>query len=207
MARLGSAISCSAGYLHLDGLLAAAVVDRDNVPRAQHPDELVPIEIPVQLHSGGFHMASAAVVQADGHEEQYTQRRYPLDEMQIFGPPGLRKVNIAAGARKNHRIPRQAVLCDDLTWYAIGDLAEVRELLTFIGYLGKRRGVGLGQVLDWKIEECEPWGEGFPILQNGIPQRHLPQGLPGIGVEDWIIGRLTYPYWDRRDEQVVSRVA
>jgi len=203
---LGAPLSLPGGYLHLDGVLAYAVVIRDQIEPATVESEIRPIEIPVLREPGGrFHLCSAASPRWERMELHYTNRRFPVDEAAVFTAMG--RVRINAGAQKSYRIPVEAgrVEGDTLTWYAFGEAAEIRELLTFICCLGKRRGVGLVQVARWDVADVEPW-RGFPVLTpEGRPLRHLPGDWPGPAPNATLpVARATYPYWLRLDEHVVT---
>lgn len=203
---LGGPLSLPGGYVHLDALLAAAVATREGYTLSVE-SELRPIEIPVEREPAGrFHLASATRPEWERMELRHTNRRFPVEEAAVMSTMG--RVRINAGAQKTYRIPVEAgrVVGDSLTWYALGDAECVRELLVYVRGLGKRRGVGLGQVARWDVADVEPW-PGFPVLtSDGRPMRHLPEGWPGI-VSDWTewrTARLSYPYWMHTDESVVT---
>lgn len=118
----------------------------------------------------------------------------------------VRAEYLAAGAQKNFRVPLDAchVVGDRLTWFLVGDRDGVGALLSLITHLGKRRGVGLGKVARWEIEPCVSWGEGFPVVLDGRPLRHLPPEWPGLEAPDVREGNLSYPYWLRETETLVA---
>jgi CRISPR type IV-associated protein Csf3 len=93
-----------------------------------------------------------------------------------------------------------------MTWWGLGDISEVTRLLSRITHLGKKRSVGNGNVNAWdvrRVDESECW-EGFPVMRDGFPLRHLPLDFPGVNPEATRrIGCLTYPYWLTSAEQEV----
>lgn len=201
---LGGPLSLPNGYIHLDGPVAYAVVIRDGIRPAMIESELVPIEIPIEREpKGRFHLASAAYVRWEIHEKKFTNRRFPVERAAVMST--MTRVRIDAGAQKSYRIPLEVgrVEGDALTWYAIGEPEELRSLLALLPGIGKRRGVGLGAVREWLVEQVEAW-PGFPVLTpTGEPLRHLPaEEYPRP--TDVRIGRLTYPYWLRTDETMVT---
>ncbi len=202
---LGAPLSLPEGYIHLDGILAYAVVIRDEVPTASIEAELVPIEIPLEREPAGrFHLCSAAAPRWELHELHWTNRRFPWELAAVMTE--MTRARIGAGAQKSYRIPVEAgrVQGDALTWFAVGDPEPVRDLLALVHGIGKRRGVGLGQVARWVVEDVEPWA-GFPVLtREGHPLRHLPPDWPGLRAGTaQRLGNLTYPYWRRSAETVV----
>lgn len=200
---LGAPLAMPDGYLHIDALLAAAVCVRDNVPPILDESDILPIEIPVQREPGGrFHLASASLpVDWLCHEKRYTQRRFPVEHAPYM--TDMKRVNLAAGAQKNFRIPLDNGRVGALVWYLIGELVEIRQLLALISHLGKRRGVGYGKVSRWQVDECETW-DGFPVVRDGQPLRHLPPDWPGLVDPALRLGNTSYPYWRRSTEQEIA---
>lgn len=192
------------GYVHLDSLLAAAVCLRDNIPPAHTESELVPIEIPVQRSPcGRFHLASASLVEVELYERRHLQRRFPVEQAQAIST--MRKIHVSAGPTKSYRIPYEVQYLQDgrLTWFALGDEKGVRECLSLVHYLGKKRSVGHGRVQRWVVEETNAW-EGFPVVLEGRPLRHLPPDYPGLVEPNVRYGNLSYPYWLKTREQLVA---
>jgi hypothetical protein len=180
-ARLGAAPICQPyGGCQLDTLLAYAVVMRDGLP--PRPEVLQPIEVPLGRDAQDrFYLCSVAQFKVETRQLGYTNRRFPVEEAQMFGNDKLKRINVAAGAQKSYRLPReeQYLVDDSLTWFCVGEAKSVSDLLAWIGYIGKRRGVGLGRVEKWVVDECDGW-QGFPVLdKTGFPLRPIPQGYPG----------------------------
>lgn len=206
-AHVRGELSLPYGYLHLDSLLAAAVCVRDNIPPAYREDELVPIEIPIQREPAGrFHLLSASELKWETRGLRYTQRRFPIEQAQ--GISRMKRVQITAGPCKSFRTPYETGTPEGpLTWWAIGDPDGVRELLALIGYLGKKRSVGNGKVDRWdvrEVAETELW-DGFPVMRDGYPLRHLPWDWPGLADDCFQrMGCLSYPYWLVSAEEMVA---
>jgi hypothetical protein len=197
-ARLTSAIALPRGRLALDALLAAAVALRDQLPPPGVGAELVAIEIPVErAPCGRFHLASFACPVFDSYESRYINRRYPIEQAQTLGTVDIKRVRLTAGPQKSFRIPFETghVEGDALEWWCVGDRDGIEALLALVPYIGKKRAVGLGRVAEWRVEPCDPWGEGFPVLRNGRPLRPLPLDYHGLAEHDVEHCALTYPYW------------
>ena len=70
---------------------------------------------------------------------------------------------------KIHAIPEQLAHKHGNTQ---SQLIMVLALLALVGYVGKKRSVGLGPVDRWEVAPCEPWGDGFPVVDpDGKPLR------------------------------------
>ncbi len=198
-------IALPSGPMAIDALLAAMVARALDVPPLMRPDEALPIEVPIQRAPGGaFHLASFSLGAFERFGVKWINRRFPIAEAQALGSTKIRRITITAGPCKSYRIPLPAGhLTDDaLAWYVVGDAAEIRSLLALCRYLGKRRAVGLGRVVRWTVEPCEPWGQGFPlVLPDGTPTRTLPASWPGVreGAER-AYRTITYPYVDKTRE-------
>lgn len=198
-------IALPSGPMAIDALLAAMVARSLDLPPLMRPDEALPIEVPIQRAPGGeFHLASFSIGAFERFGVKWINRRFPIAEAQTLGSTKIRTISIKAGPCKSYRIPLPAGhLADDaLEWYVVGDAAEIRSLLSLCRYLGKRRAVGLGRVVRWTVEPCEPWGHGFPlVLPDGTPTRTLPVDWPGVrdGAER-AFKTITYPYVDKTKE-------
>lgn len=193
----------------LDGLLAWVVAARERLLPPMPGEEPATIEIPIQREPGGrFHLCSQAIVHSDGSDLRYKNRRAPWHEYARLGSGKIRRCDISAGLNKGFRIPYSLTLPrgGDVSWYCIGDPERVADLLRDVHYLGKHRGSGKG-LLDihgqpWKVEECETWGDGFPVVSaDGEPMRPLPLDWTGSGQQSFRV--LTYPYFDRTREEML----
>ena len=183
----------------LDGLLAFIVAQQRGLVAGFGPTETV--EIPIERAQGGeFHLCSSPIVSWDAREQRYIHRRFPIHEAQMLGEDKLRRVNISAGACRSYRIPGDVAFAKDDTirWYCVGDTDAIRDLLVHARYLGKRRAVGRGAVDRWLVEECEPWGDGFPVVQEGRAMRPLPVDWPGLAIGDTAYSVISYPYYEQR---------
>lgn len=197
-AKLDTPVSMPSGALQFDAVLAAAVAKRDNIPPACTAAEMVPIDIPVQRSEcGRFHLTTSSFQDAEIHHLRYTNRRMPVEQLQWMGDGKTKTVNLAAGAQKHFRVPMETmhVKGDRVQLWCVGDANEIRMLLTLVTHLGKRRAVGLGKVVSWTVEPCEPW-PGFPCVSvEGDAMRNLPLDYPGLREFDVELTRVTYPYW------------
>lgn len=72
--------------------------------------------------------------------------------------------NTDVGLTKGWRIPVVVTACRSLTWRAIGDPDEVRDLLTDVTVIGKKWGTGQGMVLKWVVTDLGPIPHGASAL-------------------------------------------
>lgn len=201
-AHLRGGISLPSGPIALDSLLASQVALRLELPPPRHAADCQPIEIPIQReHSGRFYLCSFSVSEFEARDLRYVNRRAPVEQYQTIGEAKIRRVQITSGANKSYRIPMETghVGGDVLTWWCIGDSDSIRELLSTVLYLGKKRSVGLGRVERWEVEPCETW-DGFPVVHQGRPLRTLPIDWPGLDAPRTAFRTLAPPYWDHSSE-------
>lgn len=205
-AHLGGAIALPDGSMALDALLASQVALRAGWPPPRDVSDCRPIEIPIAKEPGGrFHLASFSVITANIHERRFVNRRAPVEQYQTIGESKIRRVQITAGKNKSYRIPIATAHAegDVVTWWCVGDAEAIRDLLTTVLYLGKRRAVGLGRVVRWEVEPCETW-EGFPVVHHGKPLRPLPLDWPGLVAPKTAFRTLLPPYWDHAAETLCA---
>ncbi len=203
-AHLRGALCVPDRPIMLDALLAAAVAVRDGLRPALTARDVVPIEIPVERSGcGRLHMASAGHCAVEETELRWVNRRYPIAEAQVMGGPKLRRINIAAQHTKSWRIPLATfhAVGDVVTWWCVGERATVIDLLALVGYIGKKRAVGMGRVERWEVEPCEAW-PGFPVLRDGLPLRPLPLDWADVRTEaEQAMSCVTFPFWRRHEEE------
>lgn len=205
----------------LDALLAAARCVAEGRPpiQWQKRSEVPPVDIPIALAPcGRYHLVSAALPDEGAPtmvRGAWKNKRFPLEIAQAIADPKLRTINLANGACKSQRVPQERGHLPGagrVRWYALGDAAKVRALLSLVTHLGRGRADGIGAVarradgsLAWVVEPAVPWGEGFPVVQDGLPMRVLPEDHEGVDAERAALGYacLTYPYWEIQREELV----
>ncbi len=208
-ATLRGGIALPRGPMALDSLLAYRVALERGLAPPRHAGECERIEIPIAREPGDrFCLASFSVADVEAHELRWVNRRAPVPEYQALGGTKVRRVQIKSGPDKSYRVPLEVshVARDTLTWWCLGDANEIRRLLTGVGYLGKKRGVGLGRVVRWTVAECAPWGDGFPVVgADGLPLRPLPLDWPGLAEgAPRSYHTLDFPYWDHTREELCA---
>lgn len=205
VATLHGAIAVRSANLMLDALLMSATATRDGLPP---PPPIRDIPIPVaKSPCGRVHLATQGFSKLEQAERRWKNRRFPIAEAQMFGDAKLKRINITGGPCRSYRIPLETshVANDEIEWWCVGHAREVEALLTgWVGYLGHRRAVGLGRVMHWHVEECEPW-DGFPVVRDGRPMRPLPIDYPGLAEDvERAIRCVAPPYWRRAEEELCA---
>jgi CRISPR type IV-associated protein Csf3 len=206
-AEMVSRVMLSPEPLHLDALLMAAVARRDGLPPLTSAADAIdapPLDIPIALSEcGRYYLASAAIGDVVSRENRFIQRRFPLQECITRGSDSIKRIALTSGTCKSFRVPAETQHMPTIVWYAVGDEHAVRELLGWVTRIGRRRGVGEGLVREWRVEQCESW-QGFPVILDGRPLRHMPVDVPGIeshvASHGACVGRCRPPYWLHHDE-------
>ena len=208
-AKLRGGVVLPNGPLMLDALLGAAICIRDGIQPAHNPEDLVPLYIPIARaeHDPRIYLCSGSEGEVEVFDGRFVNRRFPLTEAQGLAEPGLKRILITGGPCKSYRLPLvvQHMRDDKLVWWAIGDAGAVRDLLGLISYLGKRRGVGYGEVAAWEVAQVVPWGDGFPVVREGQPTRPLPPSWPGLSPDvEQAFRVLSPPYWRQHAEELCA---
>lgn len=204
-AKLATGLACQ-HPVALDALLAAMVAGQDDYPPPSldsyppPPDSLPLLWHPLDPAAGygpGLHHASQAHLVVQAYETVRWSRKAPaLHELADL--TAADKVPLA-GRWKAYWVPLRKMLPAGmvLTWWAVGDLAAVAELLRGCFALGQKRNAGHGWVADWTVEPCaEDWSLIRPDGERGVTvSRNLPPELAPAGWMNWAAGWVTYPYW------------
>lgn len=212
IARLSGGVCLPDGFVALDSLLASAVAQREGLdpPAHSESEDFVRIEIPIRREPGGrFHLASFSIGDSECFEVDWTNRRFPIDEAQALGGERLRRVSLSAGPGKSYRLPRERkhLVDDRLVWFCVGDPDAIRDLLSWVHYVGKKRSVGLGRVAEWSVEPIEPWGDGFPVAMDGRALRTLPSDWSGLRDPEIGYRIMSYPYWAHHRAELCAVVS
>jgi hypothetical protein len=193
----------------LDALLAILLAQRVSAQPEGDPRDWPLPDIPIAKSAcGRFFLCSSGEFEVEEHDEFIMGRRAPWIEYARFGDASITRVNISVAEDKSYFAKKElAIPKDDLvTWYALGHIESVRAILSGCHYLGKYRGSGKGRVREWEVSPKKTWGEGFPIMQCGLPLRPLPLETPGLDMGNSPQGYSTIapPYWLKEREALVA---
>lgn len=200
------------GIFPLDAILAAAWI------RKHHPEEYyndgargsnpIEAELPLaEVETDGYRIYAASIAQYVKYGEwihywhkrfrEYMAERY-LDK--------LRKINTGSAQYKGYRMPINVNIVGPLTWYCVGDIDGIRDLLSDIRSMGKKRAYGFGQV---EIEaghpawSVEPWPEDWSVRgPDGRLMRCIPfsgKTITGAVIRHW---GVRPPYWVPKNQTI-----
>ena len=207
-ARLSGPVAVSGRPVALDALLASAkaIVEGALPP---DPHEVNDMDLPLKKEpKGRFYLASFAFFEVESVEGRHVNKTNVVHEATWLGSKKRKSINVKAGHDKRWRIPMEVyhLRGDEMRWVCIGDQQEVAELLDLVRSVGKKRGVGVGRVAEWRVERIEPWGDGCPVVApDGTPTRNLPPDWPGLGKHVALaMEPLTFPYWMREFAEMVA---
>jgi hypothetical protein len=179
--------------LHLDGILAHAVVERvtGGAMLPQTPD-YVPVELPLRVAwyspAGVPLWCSTDLLPVDGTTDTLWMHRRALE-------PHYTRVNLQTGKGryKERRSPLPALTATRLVAYVDGDADAIADLLRMVTSIGKKRLIA-GRVREWRVEALE---REFTFIEDGVALRPVPH-LYLYGEERLETGALlsySPPYW------------
>ncbi len=193
----------------LDSLIADRWAKAHGYPPAALEERIPPhAEMPLLLHRLGMHHASEAHLVVQDHETIYwTRKSWDVRMLALFG----RSAKAALGGRyKAYWMPLRRTIPAGMrmTWWCVGDAAEIAWLLNTVAYLGHKRGSGHGRVGEWTVE---PWPEDWSLLRPAeeyagalIPARALPADLAPACWPHWRACRRTYPYYRQDGAELLA---
>jgi len=180
--RVDTPIVYSGDGLHLDGLLAYAVFyslpleeqQARHMPWENGPELELPL-LPCEIEGERIWCASAVYAEWIARTQVEVRRMTASDAMLRWSEDAV--VNIGSGQFKGMDLRHEArwPAGASLTWYAIGDIERVRELLQGITALGRVRNHGHGRINDdgWTVTEDdnarELWKRRNMPAKNGSP--------------------------------------
>lgn len=93
------------------------------------------------------------------------------------------------GHEKAYDMPNYIRVTDAVTWYAVGNMAAVQELLNKCTGIGKKRSHGHGQVSSWEVSEVDYdwhlWGKDG-VLMRPIPLPSAHRDVPlDFAIRNW----------------------
>lgn len=150
-AQLASPVISYMG-LHLDAILAYAVVERQTDGEMFVSEDYVRIELPLAVtweSKAGVPLWSSTDLLPVG---------IPIEDVQYFHRRAIgsrmskKNIRTGTGRHKEKRVPMPTINVPELVAYAMGDAEQIAELLSGVTAIGKKRA---GRVMAWHIEEVE----------------------------------------------------
>ena len=188
--------------IHLDGVLLAAREKRDGLAARGTP-------FPTLARRGEVFAASVGLLVTEGIggiQEEPLTRTKRLD-MKRDGPfirlpeDGGTKATRTVGEMSPFRnqLTKERVLGNvrSVVWQALGDAAEIEDLLAYVSFLGKQYATGWGEVANFEVLPSRASPETCGLVLNGGPARNLPVDmLASLGIAGDIVvtGRIEPPY-------------
>jgi len=141
----------------IDGIIAYWLLreqlgdEMDLVPR----DQMRAVEgLPLGVSRAGalwWYDCSSPIVDEAGRHIRHFHRRFDAALAEPFLAPQKARINVQAGPTKQARLTTQTIICNKITWMAIGDGDEVARLLRRCSHVGRRRAAGNGRVVRWEV--------------------------------------------------------
>lgn len=175
--------------MHLDGILAVGAFRllprdvREALPPV-HTQHAVDFDLPLARWNAGDAWGwKASAVHADWSCEGMAQvRKKPeVSKMQRFTADASLKIDGGPLKAKDMKFP--TMFARVLTWYAVGDIAEIKRHLAAVPGVGKLCNHGHGQVAEWRVEPFEhDWSiERDGLLTRVMPAAYRPDETPTFG--------------------------
>lgn len=187
------------GTLHLDGILAAAVMGSSHVGATVGFRERFAVPLPIQLvwvSNQGWPLWAATDLKGEGggcDAEVYIHRRHPTDRATLAAQTA---VNTSAGRYRDVRLPLRTRIEPTLVGWCIGDRDLVADLLTGIEQVGRKGAIGQGRVLGWCVEPADV-DLAWILDRRSVPLEYLAK-VGAAALPDRIAPHASWtpPYWD-----------
>jgi hypothetical protein len=196
---LGSPLCINHPWLHLDGITAHLRYEERlgreyrHLPSKTVVPQATQHEAPLFLRTNGVKHASVSVFCP--HLPPYTMAMFKRFEPEGFPRNGPQRVNIGSGHFRNYMLRQVLIPCERVEFYAHGDMARVRRLLSTLTYLGNDGRVGWGQILRLDVV---PTDEDISLVAHGVAMRPIPVSACRSHGEDVAHIAWYAPYWSRQ---------
>lgn len=183
-------------YFPLDSILARAVYERIGNPEVTAAPPVECLERRGQ-DTEWYYACSFAQAEWKGEGKSFWVKRPRYSE--IIGRSDTKSMTVKSGRFKGYNMPIFYLLAEEIRWFCVGDIGEVRSLLSGIESIGKKRSQGWGVVREWAVEEsAEDWSES----RNGVVTRAIPAvAASNMGLDGdpgWY--GIRPAYWDAENQ-------
>lgn len=173
--KLKSPLVTGGGYMTLDGLLAAILFDESG--DVEHAHSSIPLK-----NTDGLWHGSAAIYepQSMGKQVFVANLRAMHDlEIDLVARNAVGKTHKSLGLSRRRDFGAvlnsyQTITTEIITWYGEGDIAKIKDLMSTISFIGKRRANGFGEIESIDIKESDLDGVLGYINE---PLRPIPESL------------------------------
>jgi len=126
------------------------------------------------MRDGGFRYYSCSFAewgQPYSEGRDHWNKRDDVDKHLQLLSAETKRIETGKGRYKAYHMPVFYRVAPFVRWWAVGDAADVQDLLSGVSHIGKKRMYGWGSVLRWEVEEVE---QDHSLIWDGKPQRSLP---------------------------------
>ena len=112
------------------------------------------------------------------------------------------KVIIEQGRYKAYHMPVFYRVAMKIDWYCIGDKERIRDLLSIVTHLGKKRVQGWGRVIAWEVDS---WPHDWSVWRDGQLTRGVPpQDVEGKGAFNLLHYGLRPSYYRSKNQMLLA---
>jgi hypothetical protein len=180
---------CGYDAVHLDNLLARCVVDEVTLGRGL-PNADRPYALPTPLtllwsDPWGLPLWASTVFTAEADSVSDTIYSHKRAQSGRFTGTASGRFSVVtkSGRYMERRIPTPVTISRTWSAFCVGDVEETLRLLKSVAFLGKKRSIGWGEVVEWVVEPM-PLPEDFApeglLAHEGRLTRPLPMGAAGV---------------------------
>lgn len=207
--RLASPVVVDVFSVHLDGVLAKAVLHDVGLPveNMNYVTEVWDIPLPLEREEGVW-TASALWCPDAARGITYWRKRW--DNFYVRWVRKRKKINIGFGAFRAYNMPMMTIAAPIMMFYGRGAVSEVFRLLKHFTHIGKKGSQGYGIVREWIVRPVRSapcmvyeYPDGKVLSMRSLPVKWLDKH--GYRARATISLAVRPPYWhpDSQDEGVL----
>ena len=173
--KLKSPLITGGGYLTLDALLAAIIFDDCGDIDKAHSD------IPLKNTDGLWHGSAAFLEPISIGKQVFVANLRAMHDLDIelVARNAVGKTHKSLGLSRRRDFGAvlnsyQTITTETITWYGEGDVIKVKDLMSTISFIGKRRANGFGEIESIDLEESDLDGV---LGYTNEPLRPIPESL------------------------------
>lgn len=123
-----------------------------------------------------WYYACSSPIHAGAEHVSHFHRRFDDQHERYLDAGKRRLINTKSGRYKSYRLTAVKRLASSVSWFVLGNGDAIRNLLSQIDAIGKKRAHGDGLVLEWQVqpstdEDAEAWAE-LATLCRPVPCSH-----------------------------------
>jgi len=196
--RLATPVALNHPWLHLDGILAHLIQLRVRGRAYYGLPTKVPAPVPPGHRYAHLLARTGDLVHASvswfAPEVRMTSLQY-FKRFEAERFPSRRKIERGSGHYRDWMLRWVLASAEYCTFYGVGNLALLRELLEDLTHLGNDTRVGWGRVQRW---ELVPLREDWSLVRDGRAMRPIPVRFVRA-YADAVPLAWRPPYWDPRN--------